>query len=222
MLLLWSYPSLITENINNSKSCRIKRLFCILLFIFLFPRLWLTYFYVCLYEYSVYPIFKPPDVKYWLIGKDPDAGKDRRQEEKGMATQWTWVWASSGSWWRTVKPGVLQSMGSQRVRHDWMTELNKTLLQSAGAMTAVTKIRQKQQQSRSPSHEHPPPPTAILHPSHNHFVPPWIWTLSHFGIISQGIYSDSLPAFLITLKTINAPSESQRNLSSPRKVVLEQ
>ena len=84
MLLLWSYPSLITENINNSKSCEIKRLFCILLFIFIFSRLWLTYFYVCLYEYSVYPIFKPPDVKYWLIGKDPDAGKDRRQEEKGM------------------------------------------------------------------------------------------------------------------------------------------
>ena len=51
MLLLWSYPSLITENINNFKSCEIKRLFCILLFIFIFPRLWLTYFYVCLSSY---------------------------------------------------------------------------------------------------------------------------------------------------------------------------
>ena len=39
-------------------------------------------------------------------------------------TQWTWVWASSGSWWWTGKPGVLLSMGSQRVRHDWVTELN--------------------------------------------------------------------------------------------------
>ena len=38
--------------------------------------------------------------------------------------QWTWVWASSGSWWWTGKPGVLQSMGSQRVGHDWATELN--------------------------------------------------------------------------------------------------
>ena len=37
---------------------------------------------------------------------------------------WTWVWASSGSWWRTKKPGVLQSMVSQRVGHDWTTELN--------------------------------------------------------------------------------------------------
>jgi len=39
-------------------------------------------------------------------------------------TQWTWVWGRSGSWWWTGKPGVLQSMGSQRVRHDWVTELN--------------------------------------------------------------------------------------------------
>ena len=38
--------------------------------------------------------------------------------------QWTWVWVSSGSWWWTGRPGVLQSMGSQRVRHDWTTELN--------------------------------------------------------------------------------------------------
>ena len=36
-------------------------------------------------------------------------------------TQWTWVWASSGSWWLTWRPGVLQSMGSQRVRHNWVT-----------------------------------------------------------------------------------------------------
>ena len=39
-------------------------------------------------------------------------------------TQWTWIWAGSGSWWWTEKSGVLQSMESQRVRHDWATELN--------------------------------------------------------------------------------------------------
>ena len=39
-------------------------------------------------------------------------------------TQCTWVWVGSGSWWRTGKPGVLQSMGSQSVRQDWATELN--------------------------------------------------------------------------------------------------
>ena len=39
-------------------------------------------------------------------------------------TWWTWVWASSVSWWWTGKPGMLQSMGSQRVGHDWATQLN--------------------------------------------------------------------------------------------------
>ena len=39
-------------------------------------------------------------------------------------TQWTWVWVNSGSWWWTGRPGVLQFMGSQRVGHDWATELN--------------------------------------------------------------------------------------------------
>ena len=78
------------------------------------------------------PLLWPPDAKNWLIGKDPDAGKDWRQEEKEMTEdemagwhhQWTWVWASSGSWWWTGKPGVLQSMGLQRVWHEWVTELN--------------------------------------------------------------------------------------------------
>ena len=41
-------------------------------------------------------------------------------------TQWTWVWVDSGSWWWTGRPGVLQFMGSQRVGHDWVTELNWT------------------------------------------------------------------------------------------------
>ena len=79
-------------------------------------------------------ILWPPDLKNWLIWKDPDAGKDWRQRGEGdnrgwdgwMAslTQWTWVWVSSGSWWWTGKPGELQSMGSQTVGDDWVTELN--------------------------------------------------------------------------------------------------
>ena len=40
-------------------------------------------------------------------------------------TQWTWVWASSRSWWWTGRPGMLQSMGSQRVGHDWVTKLTE-------------------------------------------------------------------------------------------------
>ena len=39
-------------------------------------------------------------------------------------TWWTWVWANSSCWWWTGQPGMLQSMGSQRVRYDWVTELN--------------------------------------------------------------------------------------------------
>ena len=40
---------------------------------------------------------------------------------------WTWLWVGSRSWWWTGKPGVLQSMGLQRVGHDWATELSNTL-----------------------------------------------------------------------------------------------
>ena len=42
----------------------------------------------------------------------------------GITNSWTWVWVNSGSWWWTGRPGVLQSMWSQRVRHNWVTELN--------------------------------------------------------------------------------------------------
>ena len=42
-------------------------------------------------------------------------------------TRWTWVWVNSGSWWWTGRPGVLQSMGSQRVTHDWATEPTDTV-----------------------------------------------------------------------------------------------
>ena len=74
------------------------------------------------------PILWPPDTKNWLIAKDPDAGKDWRWGNRGwdgwMAslTQWTWVWANSRRWRRTGKAGVLQSMGSQRVGHDLVTQ----------------------------------------------------------------------------------------------------
>ena len=41
-------------------------------------------------------------------------------------TRWTWVWVNSRRWWWTGRPGVLRFMGSQRVGHDWVTELNWT------------------------------------------------------------------------------------------------
>ena len=81
------------------------------------------------------PIFWPPDVKNWLIGKDSDAGRLKAGERDNRGwddwtvspMKWTWVWISSRSWWWTGKPGVLQSMGSQRVRHDWATNWTDSL-----------------------------------------------------------------------------------------------
>ena len=79
------------------------------------------------------PILWPPHAKSWLIWKDPDAGKDWGREKKGMTkderaslTWWTWVWVDSRSWWWAGRPGVLWFMWSQRVGHDWVTELNWT------------------------------------------------------------------------------------------------
>ena len=56
-------------------------------------------------------------------GKGDDRGWDGCPTQSCL-TQWTWIWVSSRSRWWTGKPGVLQSMGSQRVGHDWVTELN--------------------------------------------------------------------------------------------------
>ena len=57
-------------------------------------------------------------------------GRRKRRDNRGwdgwmaLLTQWTWVGVNSGSWWWTGRLGVLQFMGSQRVGHDWATELN--------------------------------------------------------------------------------------------------
>ena len=62
--------------------------------------------------------------KTLMLGKTE--GQKRRGWQRmrwldGSLTHWTWVWANSGRWWRTGEPGMLQSMGSQRVGHDWAT-----------------------------------------------------------------------------------------------------
>ena len=77
------------------------------------------------------PILWPYDVKKWLIGKDPDSGKDWRQEDKRdgrgwdgwMASPiwWNWIWASFGSLWWMGKPRVLQSMGFKELNTtEWL------------------------------------------------------------------------------------------------------
>ena len=61
--------------------------------------------------------------KTLMLGKIE--GRSRRWDGwMASLTLWTWVWVNSGSWWWTWRLGVLQSIGSQRVRHNWATELN--------------------------------------------------------------------------------------------------
>ena len=81
------------------------------------------------------PVLWPPDVKSWLIGKDPDAGKDWRQEERGrrgwdgwMAslTWWTWVCVDSGSWWWTGRPGVAVHGVAELDLTEWLNWTERT------------------------------------------------------------------------------------------------
>ena len=65
--------------------------------------------------------------KTLMLGKIECRRRRGQQGWDGLVaspTQWTWVWVDSGSWWWTGRPGVLWFMGSQRVGHDWVTELN--------------------------------------------------------------------------------------------------
>ena len=75
------------------------------------------------------PILWPPDAKSQLIGKDLDSGKDWRQKRatENETVGWhhwfmAWTWGNSGRWWGTGKTGMLQSMGSQRVRRNLVIE----------------------------------------------------------------------------------------------------
>ena len=82
------------------------------------------------------PVLWPPHEKSWLTGKNSDPGRDWGQEEKGTTEDemagWHHrldgreSWVNSGSWWWTGRPGMLRFMGSQRVGHNWATELNWT------------------------------------------------------------------------------------------------
>ena len=76
----------------------------------------------------LYLISYNPVVPWCWEGLEAGGEGDDRGWDGWMAspTWWTWVWVNSRSWWWTGRPGVLQFMGSQRVGHDWATELNGT------------------------------------------------------------------------------------------------
>ena len=72
------------------------------------------------------PILWPPDSKNWLTEKDPDAGKDWKQEEKGTIEDEMVGWhhrLDGHEFEQALGLGDGQSMGLQRVEHDWATEL---------------------------------------------------------------------------------------------------
>ena len=60
-----------------------------------------------------------------MAGEGDDRGWDGWMASR---TRWTWVWVNSGRWWWTGRPGVMWFMGSQRIGHNWATELNWTEL----------------------------------------------------------------------------------------------
>ena len=69
---------------------------------------------------------KPWCWERWKVGGE---GDDRGWDGwMASPSQWTWVWVCSGSWWWTGRPVMMRSMGLQRVRHDWATELRAFLL----------------------------------------------------------------------------------------------
>ena len=70
-------------------------------------------------------------------GEGDDTGWDGWM---ASSTQRTWVWVDSGSWWWTGRPGVLRFMGSQRVGHNWATELNWTEEQQGRLLSASAEI----------------------------------------------------------------------------------
>ena len=95
------------------------------------------------------PIFWPPDVKSWLIWKDPDAGKDWGQEERGIQRM-RWLDGITDSMDMGLgelqelviveRAGVLWFMGSQRVGHDWATELNWLCKSVYGLVKAYNRV----------------------------------------------------------------------------------
>ena len=93
------------------------------------------------------PVLWLPDAKSWLIWKKTLVlGKIKVQRWKarqrmrcldGIPDSVVMNWVNSGSWWLTGRPGVLQSMGSQRVRHNWVTELRRLSFNFLGCVLVL-------------------------------------------------------------------------------------
>ena len=124
--------------------------------------------------------FGHPDAKNWLIKKRPWCWERLKAGGEGddrgwdcwmtSRTRWTWVRASSGSWWWTEKPGLLQSVGSQRVSHDWVTELTDWLYQiffllEYNCFTMLCSFLLYNKVNQLYVYIHPLPPDPFFHPA---------------------------------------------------------
>ena len=91
-------------------------------------RVWYTSnIFLCFHLLAFTPLYNQSSWDGWMVSP----------------TQWTWVWVNSGSRWWTGRSGVLQSMGSQRVRYDWATEQNWTSLAYELTLLLIIIIQQK-------------------------------------------------------------------------------
>ena len=123
-------------------------------------------------------------------------------------SQWTWIWASSRRWWRTGKPDVLQSMGSQRVGHDWETEQQN---QEAGkwkqkaSFCELVFMKHNILPTMSPRREHSYPGDFLL-PSfpEGRWTIPW-QALTHLGRCSSD-FLQHMSAFAELLRPKQQPS----------------
>ena len=95
-------------------------------------------------QYFGYLIWRSDSLEKTLMLRKSEGGRRRGQQRMkcldGM-TQWTWVWVNSGSWWWTGRPGVLQSMGSQRAGHSWATELKREISQHFRSCVLDVKVQ---------------------------------------------------------------------------------
>ena len=132
---------------------------------------------MCVLQYFGHLMWRTDSLeKTLLLGKI--AGRRRRGHRgwdgwMASPTQWTWAWVNSGSWWWTGRPGMLQSMRSQRVRHDWATELNWTELQdNCFHIVLVSAIQQCEPAMCVPPE---PPSQSTPHPTPlgGHRAPGW-------------------------------------------------
>ena len=103
-------------------------------------------------------------------------------------TRWTWVWVNSGSWWWTGRPGMLQFMGSQRVGHDWATELELDHLYGFPGGSIIRNLPVKQEmQARFLSWEDPlqkeRQPTPAFLPGKSHGQRNWQATV--YGVAKE-------------------------------------